>query len=200
MSTVREIDILGRGEVDALIQACGRRSASGIRDAALLGIMAGAGLRCAEALALKVKDVDLISGKITVHRGKGCKRRVAVCEHGRLDLLRRWLTKRKALGINGNSPIFTTISDPAPGRPLDSSGVRKMFKRRAMKAGLEQRVHPHGLRHSHAVELLRAGVPVGSIKAQLGHARVSTTSIYLDRLDPAVALAPLEAWAATVRE
>jgi integrase len=57
-------------------------------------------------------------------------------------------------------------------------------KRLAAKAGIEKRVHPHGLRHTHAAELAREGVPMNVIQAQLGHSSLATTSRYLAHVAP----------------
>jgi site-specific recombinase XerD len=65
-------------------------------------------------------------------------------------LLERWVDRRRALGLSGRRPVFCTLA----GEPLDTSYVRRFLPRLAAKAGVEKRVHPHGLRHAHAAELL----------------------------------------------
>ena len=67
---------------------------------------------------------------------------------------------------------------------LNSSYVRALLPRLAAKAGIEKRVHAHGLRHSHAADLVREGVPVNLIQRQLGHASLAVTSAYLDHIAP----------------
>jgi site-specific recombinase XerD len=62
--------------------------------------------------------------------------------------------------------------------------VRALLPRLAAKAGIEKRVHAHGLRHSHAADLMREGVPVNLIQRQLGHASLAVTSAYLDHIAP----------------
>jgi len=57
-----------------------------------------------------------------------------------------------------------------------------MLKRRAAKAGIDKRVHPHGLRHTHATELIAEGLPLNALQKQLGHASLATTSIYVNHL------------------
>jgi integrase len=59
-----------------------------------------------------------------------------------------------------------------------------MLKRLADKAGIEKRVHPHGLRHTHACELRQEGVDIGIISKQLGHSSTATTARYLDHIAP----------------
>ncbi len=70
------------------------------------------------------------------------------------------------------------------GRPLDPTYVRHALRRMAGRAGIERRVHPHMLRHTHAAELAREGVPMNVIQMQLGHSSLATTSRYLAHVHP----------------
>jgi site-specific recombinase XerD len=68
---------------------------------------------------------------------------------------------------------------------MQTGYVRDMLKRKAARAGIEKRVHPHGLRHTHAAELVREGVPMNVIRDQLGHTSLATTDRYLRNVAPA---------------
>ena len=68
---------------------------------------------------------------------------------------------------------------------MASAYVRGLMPRLARRAGIEKRVHPHGLRHTHAAELAFEGLPMNAIQAQLGHASLATTSRYLAHIAPA---------------
>ena len=68
-STALPVEVLSRPELDALLHACSRRSPSGLRYRALIALLYGSGLRIAEALAPRPKDVDLDAGTVRVHRG-----------------------------------------------------------------------------------------------------------------------------------
>jgi DNA-binding transcriptional MerR regulator len=70
------------------------------------------------------------------------------------------------------------------GRPWSGAAVRTEFRRSAGQAGVRRRFTPHQLRHAHALELAREGVPLNIIQRQLGHTNLGTTSIYLQRIDP----------------
>jgi site-specific recombinase XerD len=70
------------------------------------------------------------------------------------------------------------------GRPWSGAAVRGEFRRLAAEAGVRRRFAPHQLRHAHALELAREGVPLNIIQRQLGHASLGTTSIYLQGIDP----------------
>jgi site-specific recombinase XerD len=76
------------------------------------------------------------------------------------------------------------IDGPTQGRPWSSAAVRAEFRRVAARAGVRRRFAPHQLRHAHAIELARDGVPLNIIQRQLGHANLGTTSIYLQGIDP----------------
>ncbi len=161
---------------------------AGVRDKALVVLLYRAGVRIGEALALFPRDVDLATGDIRVLHGKGDKQRVVrMADTAALAVLERWMRRRTKLGISARAPLFCTISAGEvlePGKPLSQSHVRHMLRRLAKRAGITRRVHPHGLRHTWASELLREGVPLGAISGGLGHVRISTTEVYAKRLQP----------------
>lgn len=171
---------LSAQEAKALLRACSRRAPTGVRNAALLAVMYRGGLRSGEALALYPKDVDRRAGTVRVLHGKGDRSRVVGLDSGAFALLERWIDRRKALGIKRTVPLFCTLR----GEALDPSYVRHAVKRLARRAGIEKRVHPHGLRHTHAAELAWEGVPMNVIQAQLGHSSLATTSRYLAHVAP----------------
>jgi site-specific recombinase XerD len=185
------VEILTRAELDALLRACNRRSPSGLRDRALIALLYGSGLRIAEALALRPRDVGLDAGTLRVHNGKGGKARTSAIESGMAAIVREWLDHRRdALGLNGTAPLFCQISNGEKignrvGLPVSQACVRQMLRRRTARAGIEKRVHCHGFRHSHAANLAAAGTPVNVVQAQLGHASLATTSRYLAHVQPA---------------
>jgi site-specific recombinase XerD len=173
-------EVLTEDEVKALIRACSNRAPTGIRNRALIVVICRAGLRLFEALALKPKDIDPDAGTITVLHGKGDRRRVVGLDPGSMAIVLRWAEKRQSLGLTGRTQLFCTLE----GRPLHASYVRTLLHRLGDKAGIEKRVHPHGLRHSMSFELMMEGVPVPIIQQQLGHASLATTQRYLDHLAP----------------
>jgi integrase len=138
------------------------------------------GLRAGETLALRPKDLDIAAGTLTVLHGKGDRRRVVGLDPGAVAILSRWVDTRRDSGINGHAPLFCTLE----GKPLQPSYVRTVLPRLASKAGIEKRVHAHGLRHTHAYELMIEGVPVPIIQQQLGHTSLATTDRYVSHLAP----------------
>ena len=88
------------------------------------------------------------------------------------EQLHPWLAARLELPVG---PLFCVIDGPTRGRPWSSVNVRVEFRRLAGQAGIRRRFAPHQLRHAHAVELAREGVPLNVIQRQLGHANLGTT-------------------------
>jgi site-specific recombinase XerD len=175
---------LSRDEVGLLLGACSRRAPTGVRNRALIVVMWRSGLRVAEALALKPADIDLAAGTVRVLHGKGDRARTVGIDQAAVDVIDRWIQVRRSLGIPPSAPLFCVISEPTKGGPLAAAYVREMMKHLARKVGIEKRVHPHGLRHTHAAELAREGVPVHYIKRQLGHQSLAVTERYIDHLTP----------------
>jgi integrase/recombinase XerD len=97
------------------------------------------------------------------------------------EQLEPWLEARKTMPIG---PLFCVINGRNRGRSWRTSAVRAALRRRAERAGVRRRFAPHQLRHAHALELLREGVPLNVIQRQLGHRNPGVTSIYLQRIDP----------------
>ena len=171
-------------EINALINACGRRSPSGIRNAALIATLYGSGLRINEALSLVPSDLDLSKGLIRVRHGKGDKYRTCGISPDCQAILERWLERRKGLGFSGRTPVFCGISKNAWGTRLKDAYYRSALPRIGRKAMLDKRIHAHGLRHSLATELSREGMPLSSISAQLGHSSLAITDRYIKKIAP----------------
>lgn len=174
------IEVLAPAEVTALIRTCSTTAATGLRNRALIAVLYRSGLRISEALALHPKDVDAESGWVTVLRGKGGKRRVASIDDSGLSHLGAWTERRRTLGLTGRHPLFCTLK----GTALKDSYVRELLPRLAQKAGVEKRVHPHGLRHTHAYDLAGEGKPITLIQDQLGHSTLAVTERYLKHVAP----------------
>jgi integrase len=93
-------------------------------------------------------------------------------------------TTAESLGLGKRHPLFCTYSSNNFGQPISDRYVRAGLVRLAVKAGLDKRVHPHGLRHTLAVDLDNQRVPLRMIADQFGHASTATTDEYLRRLNP----------------
>ncbi len=135
-----------------------------------------AGLRLHEALALAEADLDQRRGSLLVRRGKGGRRREVGMDTWAWDELQPWLTQRLQLPIGS---LFCIINGPTRGRTWSDAAARADLASAARAAGVRRRFAPHQLRHAHAVEMAREGVPLIVIQRQLGHSDLGITSIYL---------------------
>ena len=173
-------EILTPQEMRAILAAC-RDTVVGIRDRALFTVLYRAGLRVGEALALQPQDVDIGIGSIAVLHGKGDRRRTVGIDQGAAPALERWVEVRAdRLAPPRGVPLFCSQKC----RTLSRSMVRESLLRLADLAEIRKRVHPHGLRHTMAYELLMEGVPIPVIQRQLGHASLATTDTYLSHIAP----------------
>jgi integrase len=146
----------------------------------LIVVLWRAGLRISEALALSESDLDPIRGAILIRHGKGGKRREVGMDRWAWDQLGPWLQLRAALPVGA---LFCVLRGPSRGHPWAPAGVRAQLHAAAARAGVRRRFAPHQLRHAHAVEMSREGVPLLVIQRQLGHADLAITSVYLRGID-----------------
>lgn len=165
----RLVEGFTRSEVEALLRQPSKRSATGIRNYAIMFLMWKAGLRSSEICNLKPGHVQWEQRQVVVYKGKGGKNRVVPVKEGTLDRLRLWQARRPA------SPwFFCTLQ----GRKLDDSYLRHMMRRYGEAAGVAN-AHPHRFRHTFAMDLLRAGLDIVQVQHLLGHAQLATTLVYL---------------------
>ena len=162
-------------EIIAVMRVAGERP-SGWRMRGLIVVLWRAGLRISEALALTEADLGHDRGSLLVRCGKGGRRREVGMDEWGWTQRRPWLEHRVALPVG---PLFCIINGPTAGAPWIPTSVRAQLRRLAVRAGVRRRFAPHQLRHAHAVEMAREGVPLNVIQRQLGHSDLGVTSIYL---------------------
>ena len=151
-----------------------------VRLRALIVVLWRAGLRVSEALAVAESDLDSGRGAILVRRGKGGKRREVGMDRWAWEQLDPWLAIRPQLPVGA---LFCVLRGPTRGRAWSAASVRVQLNHAAARAGVRRRFAPHQLRHAHAVEMSREGVPLVVIQRQLGHADLGITSVYLRGID-----------------
>jgi integrase len=168
-------------EIIAVMRQAGT-TPHGLRMRGLIVVLWRAGLRIHEALALTEADLDARRGAVLVRRGKGGRRREVGMDDWAWEQLHQWLTVRVQRPVG---PLFCILTGPTRGRAWTQAAAREQLRRTAALAGVRRRFVPHQLRHAHAVEMAREGVPLIVIQRQLGHTNLGITSIYLQGIDSA---------------
>ena len=171
------------------------------RDAAMVELLYGCGLRIAELTGLDVVAsteaaragrgwIDIPNAEVQV-QGKGNKRRTVPLGRAAIEALTHWLAVRPQLtGMltqpprtsTGASSLALALFPGQHGTRLTPRGVAQRLKRRSLLAGLATPVHPHMLRHSFASHVLQSSGDLRAVQELLGHANISTTQVYT-RLD-----------------
>jgi site-specific recombinase XerD len=155
-------------EIVAVMRQAGD-NAHGQRLRGLIVVLWRAGLRVQEALALAEVDLDYRRGALLVRRGKGGRRREVGMDTWGWEELQPWLDLRVRLPVG---PLFCVLNGRTRGRQWSTAAARGELRRTAVAAGVRRRFAPHQLRHAHAVEMAREGVPLVVIQRQLGHSNL----------------------------
>jgi len=167
---------LSEEQVEALLAAPNVDTPLGLRDRAMLETLYATGLRVSELTGLKIAQVSLDMGVVRV-LGKGSKERLVPLGEEAIGWIKRYLeTSRTALAAKGRSDaIFVTARDG----PLTRQAFWALLKRYAVKSGIPAAsLSPHVLRHAFATHLLNHGADLRVVQLLLGHADITTTTIY----------------------
>ena len=172
--------VLGREEVESLLERIPAGTPLEIRDRAMFELAYSCGLRCDEIIRLDTGDVDF-DAEVARVSGKGDKARmVPIGEPAQRALDRYLTTSRPSLELaRDGGALFLSRR----GRRLSASDVRRRLQRWVREAALAGGISPHTLRHSFATHLMEGGADLRSIQELLGHSSVSTTQIYT-RVEP----------------
>ena len=174
----RTITFLGPAEAQALIDAPDLARWEGRRDRAIIVLALQAGLRVSELTSLNCGDIMLGTGGHVRCEGKGRKQRAVPLTSQAQAMLRQWIAER---GSTPDHPLFPTRT----GRRLSRDAIERRLRVHAATAAntcptlKTKSLHPHVLRHSCAMALLRAGVDTTVIALWLGHADIRSTQAYL---------------------
>lgn len=168
---------LSAGELSALFDVCARgRGKAGPRDAALLGLLYGGGLRRAEAVALNLNDWKPEEAAVAVLSSKGRKSRLVPLPHGAAEAVRSWVR------VRGADPGPLLLAVPKGGwriekRRLQEETVRLILRRRARQARIDD-CSPHDMRRTFVSDLLDHGADLATVQRLAGHSNPQTTTRY----------------------
>jgi integrase/recombinase XerD len=170
---------LGEAQVDALLTAPDVATDLGLRDRAMLELMYASGLRVSELVSLKTLHVSLNEGVLRI-MGKGSKERLVPFGAEAREWLQRYMGQARPsmLGQRQTHDLFVTTSGSTPGTAMSRVMFWSLVKRYAIAAGITAPLSPHTLRHAFATHLLNHGADLRAVQMLLGHADISTTTIY----------------------
>jgi integrase/recombinase XerC len=157
------------------------------RDAAMVELLYGCGLRVGELVGLDVQASNTAKGWIDLEEGeahvlgKGSKRRNVPVGSKALEALKAWCAVREQ-GLNAATAEQTALFIGRNGTRLSAQAIWQRLRQRSLQAGLSTPVHPHMLRHSFASHVLQSSSDLRAVQELLGHANISTTQVYT-RLD-----------------
>ncbi|MDZ7921263.1 site-specific tyrosine recombinase XerD [Rhodoferax sp.] len=170
---------LTEAQVEALLAAPDTSEALGVRDRTMLEVMYASGLRVSELVDLRVLNVGLNEGVLRV-MGKGSKERLVPFGEVAREWLQRYLgqARPELLGPKQTQDLFVTVRGSKAGTSMTRVMFWGLVKRYALQAGIRAPISPHTLRHAFATHLLNHGADLRSVQMLLGHADISTTTIY----------------------
>jgi len=170
---------LSEAQVEALLAAPNANDPLGLRDRAMLELMYASGMRVSELVALKTLHVSLNESVLRV-LGKGSKERLVPYGQIAGEWLARYLQGARAELLQGrqSEALFVTSAGPKPGTGMSRIMFWNLVKRYALQAGITTPLSPHTLRHAFATHLLNHGADLRAVQMLLGHADISTTTIY----------------------
>jgi integrase/recombinase XerD len=175
-----EVKYLPPEDLKAILAQPDLSAPEGRRDAVLLSLLYDTGARVQEVIDLSVRDVRLEHPALVKLLGKGKKMRSVPLMEPTVRLLQEYLQEHRLnLPERAGNPLFFNRA----GFRLSRSGIRYILQKYALQAKathprLQEAVSPHILRHSKAMHLLQAGVPLVVIRSILGHVDVRTTEVY----------------------
>ena len=170
---------LSEAQAEALLAAPDAATPLGVRDRTMLELMYASGLRVSELVQLKTYHVGLAEGVLRV-MGKGSKERLVPFGEVAREWLDRYMldSRQRLLGGRQTDDLFVTTAGRTPGTAMSRVMFWNIVKRYAREAGITSPLSPHTLRHAFATHLLNHGADLRAVQMLLGHADISTTTIY----------------------
>jgi len=145
------------------------------RDATMVELIYACGLRVSEAVTLRVGQVNLEAGFLTV-MGKGRKERVVPIGSVARDRVAAYIREVRPLFLKGKQSPYLFLN--RVGKPMSRQGFGLRLRGLALRRGIHGKVSPHVLRHAFATHLVDGGADLRAVQMMLGHSDISTTQIY----------------------
>jgi len=158
-------DYLERDQVNALLDAA---NACSQRDYLMLRVLWRSGIRVSELVTIRLKDVEWDNCVVNILKAKGGKQRWVLLDSETISMLSKYVSD---IQFRDENYLF----------PLTTRHVWHLVKKYGRMVGLD--VHPHTLRHSYAINMVRHGVDIRRVQLLLGHAGIQTTTFYLQFKD-----------------
>jgi site-specific recombinase XerD len=158
--------VLSRNEIKKMLAVT-----SNLKFKVMFSTAYSGGLRVGEIANLKISDIDSENMQILIRQGKGNLDRYTILSKANLYLLRQYYRQYH--------PVEWLFPGKLPGRPVHNRAIQDAFSKMRNKAGINKKASMHSLRHSFATHLLENGTDIIRIQHLLGHARISTTTLYL---------------------
>ena len=170
---------LSEAQVEALLDAPDVHTALGVRDRAMLELLYASGLRVSELVGLQVFALGLNDNVVRV-MGKGSKERLVPYGEVASQWLRAYLGEARSTLLAGRQTdaLFVTTKGAQAGGAMSRVMFWMLIKKYAVLAGITAPLSPHTLRHAFATHLLNHGADLRAVQLLLGHADISTTTIY----------------------
>ena len=170
---------LSEAQVEALLEAPDVHTAIGVRDRAMLELLYASGLRVSELVGLQVFALGLNDNVVRV-MGKGSKERLVPYGEVASQWLRAYLGEARSTLLAGRQTdaLFVTTKGAQAGGAMSRVMFWMLIKKYAVLAGIAAPLSPHTLRHAFATHLLNHGADLRAVQLLLGHADISTTTIY----------------------
>lgn len=147
----------------------------GVRNRMILELLFATGIRVSEAVSIKIADIDFKAREIRV-TGKGNKMRIVIFNKVCQEVMSKYVLEARQNLLKGKKCDYLLVNHL--GNPLTRRGVADILEKIIKKSAIRHKISPHTLRHTFATLLLNEGMDIREVQELLGHARLSTTSIY----------------------
>lgn len=171
--------LMSEAQVENLLTAPDVQTPLGLRDRAMLELLYASGLRVSELVQIKLLNISLAEQVLRI-TGKGNKERLVPFGDQAHDWLQRYLQEARPalLGQKQTDAVFVTARGARAGQAMTRAMFWQLVKKYAAQADIQIPLSPHSLRHAFATHLLNHGADLRVVQLLLGHADISTTTIY----------------------